>query len=292
MAQQISKIIKSDTPPVNTNTLWLDTKKNELKSYTPNGWKSVKGDSGNIKVKATSKKPIIVGRYIPVNAEVGDRYFCRDRLTIKIPNNVDRVGEYNSYKYNDYIKLHTSGIITIPEDWDSIVTELIYYLNEYTFSSPTIIELGDIYNNTTMPKELLQRIEDCCSFAEGLNCNTTSPNVKIVDRKLYIDKPIPLSNVPTAHFITNFYNRKYRIYVWKGRCRSNWASDYSNKYRRISRKFRPLSSFITGKIKYSRYFKIHSVFRKDRISHNYTRFYICLNKSSITNNGNLQVRIF
>lgn len=44
MASQISKIIKSDTPPINTRTLWLDTKSNQLKSFTPSGWNYVGSD--------------------------------------------------------------------------------------------------------------------------------------------------------------------------------------------------------------------------------------------------------
>ena len=44
MASQINKIIKSDTPPINTRTLWLDTKSNQLKSFTPSGWNYVGSD--------------------------------------------------------------------------------------------------------------------------------------------------------------------------------------------------------------------------------------------------------
>ena len=44
MASQINKIIKSDTPPINTRTLWLDTKSNQLKSFTSSGWNYVGSD--------------------------------------------------------------------------------------------------------------------------------------------------------------------------------------------------------------------------------------------------------
>lgn len=140
MASQISKIIKSDTPPINTRTLWLDTKSNQLKSFTPSGWNYVGSDLS--KYAKTSEINTFIQNQIftdgiTFNSHTsgGPRFINSDAMTIKATL-------YNSNNAYAYIEAASASqgspsncVLTV----DSLTQYPWQVFNSWTFSAyPTM----------------------------------------------------------------------------------------------------------------------------------------------------------
>lgn len=112
------------------------------------------------------KKPIIVGRAIGRNAEVGDRYFNSYGVCLK----------YFSVENKTCLLEHGASVIfTIPENWPEVYDKAI-----------------DIIQNGGDNLEIINLLKPYTTLAKHLCSDTTSHYVKILDGKLVVDKPVNL----------------------------------------------------------------------------------------------------
>lgn len=112
------------------------------------------------------KKPIIVGRAIGRNAEVGDRYFNSAGVCLK----------YFSEENKTYlVNYGFSTIFTIPENWHEVYDNAI-----------------EIIKNLGNNLEIMNLLKPYTTLVEHLCSDTASLYVKIINGKLVVDKPVNL----------------------------------------------------------------------------------------------------
>ena len=122
-------------------------------------------------VGCKAEKPIIVGRAIGRNAEVGDRYFNSAGVCLKC---------VFEEKQTCLVEQSVSAIFTIPENWPELYDKAI-----------------EIFKNGGDNLEIINILKPYTTLVEHLCSDTASPYVKILDGKLVVDKPVKMKTEHT-----------------------------------------------------------------------------------------------